>query len=67
MNISQIEESLKLADAAIDFIKDVAIKDQEITKSKVRDHRYIHAILVLQQKRESIKISLDRAIDEQRT
>jgi hypothetical protein len=50
MNKQQAEKALSLVHVAIDTITKIAIQEQEILESKVRDPRYVRIILDLQEK-----------------
>lgn len=60
MNKEQASKALSLVNVAIDTIQKIALQEQEIVESKNRDHRYISAILQLQEKKRSIENFLHR-------
>ena len=60
MNKEQASKALNLVNVAINTIQKIALQEQEIVESKNRDHRYVSAILQLQEKKRSIENFLHR-------
>ena len=61
MNKNQAQQSLNLANVAIDTIQKIALQEQEILGSRVRDPRYVRVILALQEKKQSAENFLEKA------
>ena len=61
MNKNQAQQSLNLANVAIDTIQKIALQEQEILGSHVRDPRYVRVILALQEKKQSAENFLEKA------
>lgn len=62
MNLQQAQTALNLANVAINTIQKIAEQEQEILGTNHRDHRYISAILSLQEKQRSAENFLKRAL-----
>ena len=61
MNKNQAQQALSLANVAIDTIQKIAEQEQEILGTNKRDHRYVGAILLLQEKQRAAENFLIRA------
>lgn len=55
MNKEQAQTALNLVNVAIDTIQKIALQEQEILGSHVRDPRYVRIILSLQDKKRSVE------------
>lgn len=61
MNQAQASKALSLVNVAIDTIQKIALQEQELIGASNRDHRYVDAILKLQEKKASVENFLKKA------
>mgnify|MGYP006272404187 CR=1 FL=1 len=60
MNKTQAQQALNLANVAIDTVRKIAIQEQELLGTHVRDPRYVRVIIALQEKKQAVENFLER-------